>query len=501
MSNDLLKIEIVIGIIFILIFASLGFSYFHGTGVDKVEIYAKKSLKETFSNNNFLGDYTHNVFLGIGTSQNCEPCHWWNEIIHETYSLGLYDFDYVEMIEFDHDGKILNEKANQWSKNYEISSYPTSIFDGDFFRIKGNYYDELDDALNASGSRPVSDIDTSLTLTWLEEAKIQVNISIDNNEETQYLGYIHAFITEIESRYDTYYGEPYHFGFLDFAFDNSIIVPPEDTFSESIVWDGNEHEDTHGDDFGDIIESNIQITLVVYNESSGYVDESISERMIENSPPIIPYSPVPQDGETDVDVEINLNWKGGDPDGDNVFYDVYFSENNPPQKIVSNQSATSYDLSILEYDTDYFWKIVAWDEHGLKSEGEIWKFTTKNYNYLEAKISIPKENSFYLRNMKLFSLPGITFIYGPINIIANVTSSIGVEKVEFFINDKNIETDTEYPYEYKWSSIISGKFSIKIIAYDNEDNQDEDELTIFKWRAHPVIIFTGILLIALMFLK
>ena len=47
---------------------------------------------------------------------------------------------------------------------------------------------------------------------------------------------------------------------------------------------------------------------------------------------------------TNVDVTMDLSWNGGDPDpGDTVTYDVCFGTTNPPPKVVSNQSATTYN--------------------------------------------------------------------------------------------------------------------------------------------------------------
>ncbi|UCF50493.1 MAG: DUF2341 domain-containing protein [Thermoplasmatales archaeon] len=99
-----------------------------------------------------------------------------------------------------------------------------------------------------------------------------------------------------------------------------------------------------------------------------------------NNPPNIPSGPNPSDGATNVDVTIDLSWTGGDPDGDDVFYDVYFGDYSPPPKMVSNQSSTSYDPGTLDYDTTYYWKIIAWDEHGDTAEGPEWDFSTRTNN-------------------------------------------------------------------------------------------------------------------------
>ena len=95
-----------------------------------------------------------------------------------------------------------------------------------------------------------------------------------------------------------------------------------------------------------------------------------------NSPPNIPANPSPADGATDVSIDADLNWTGGDPNGDPVTYDVYFGASTPPSKIVSNQSGTSFDPGTMDYGTQYYWKIVAWDNHGAMTQGPIWDFTT-----------------------------------------------------------------------------------------------------------------------------
>ncbi|HEC81763.1 MAG TPA: thioredoxin family protein, partial [Thermoplasmatales archaeon] len=154
--------------------------------------------------------YTHTVFVEVATGQFCGPCHYWNQNIHEAYESGNYDFEYVEMIAWDHSSSILNDEAYAWSQLYGITAVPTSILDGDYRRIVGNYPDQLPDALNACGSRSVADVSASLIVLWLGDATIKVNIDIQNNEPTVYNGYIRVPIVEMVSRYDTAYGDQYH---------------------------------------------------------------------------------------------------------------------------------------------------------------------------------------------------------------------------------------------------------------------------------------------------
>jgi hypothetical protein len=97
-----------------------------------------------------------------------------------------------------------------------------------------------------------------------------------------------------------------------------------------------------------------------------------------NLPPYTPSNPSPANGENDVNINAALSWSGGDPEGDGVTYDVYLGDNNPPPKINSNQSGTTYHpQNNLDFNTNYYWRIVAWDEHGYSTSGPVWSFTTE----------------------------------------------------------------------------------------------------------------------------
>jgi hypothetical protein len=323
--------------------------------------------------------YTHTVFVEIATSQGCPPCHSWNTNILNAYNSGNYDFEYVEMIVYDHGWNILNYDAYAWKNMYGISSYPTTILDGNFQQIVGNYPNLLPGALDTCGNRMVADIEATLTVEWLGDATIQVNISLLNHEAVAYTGHIRACITEIISRYDTSGGSPYHFGFLDYAFDTDISLDPGTTYVDSAVWNGNEHQDAHGNTFGDIVPSNIQVTMGVFDDTTGYVDETVKGRINGwNMPPNEPKNPDPHNGETDVDINANLYWIGSDPDpADTLTYDVYFGTSNPPPLVKNNQTVSVYNPEIMEYETLYYWQIVAWDDHGASTEGPLWSFTTQ----------------------------------------------------------------------------------------------------------------------------
>ncbi len=112
-----------------------------------------------------------------------------------------------------------------------------------------------------------------------------------------------------------------------------------------------------------------------YNASTdGPINEFITAP---NHAPNTPSSPHPTDEAQNRPISIDLGWTGGDPDtGDTAVYDVYFGTSNPPAKIISSQSGTTYDPGTLEYNTTYFWEIVSWDAQDASTQGPIWSFTT-----------------------------------------------------------------------------------------------------------------------------
>jgi hypothetical protein len=209
---------------------------------------------------------------------------------------------------------------------------------------------------------------------------MDIQVSVQNNGTSTYNGFIRVFVTEVESSMgwkDTQ-GHKYTFPFLDYAFNQSITVAGSSTWSDSITWDGHNYNDGYGHNFGSIQFGNIMILAAVYNANPKYVDDCTGFWVGTNRPPNVPSSPVPANGATSVDINKDVSWVGGDPDPthDVVTYDVYFGTTSTPPKVASNQSASSYDPGALAYSTEYYWQIVAWDNHGATTAGPVWHFTT-----------------------------------------------------------------------------------------------------------------------------
>jgi hypothetical protein len=96
-----------------------------------------------------------------------------------------------------------------------------------------------------------------------------------------------------------------------------------------------------------------------------------------NTPPYIPNTPDPYDGEIGVYINKILEWIGGDPENDPVTYDVYFGTTTSPPLVAANVTTSEYDPGILSFNTNYYWKIISWDSFGETTSGPEWTFTTE----------------------------------------------------------------------------------------------------------------------------
>jgi Leucine-rich repeat (LRR) protein len=98
---------------------------------------------------------------------------------------------------------------------------------------------------------------------------------------------------------------------------------------------------------------------------------------IGNEQPDLPSELYPMNGITHVLQDVTLSWECSDPDYyDKLTYDVYIGTSTSPPLIGEDQPNGKYTIEDLEAETKYYWKIIAFDDHGGETEGEVWEFTT-----------------------------------------------------------------------------------------------------------------------------
>jgi uncharacterized protein (TIGR02145 family) len=100
-------------------------------------------------------------------------------------------------------------------------------------------------------------------------------------------------------------------------------------------------------------------------------------RLAINQSPDTPSSPIPEDGAEFQLIEVVLSWTCTDPEGNPLTFDIYFGTETTPPQIETGQTDTTFNTGTLEYYTEYFWKIVAIDNHNNITEGPVWSFITE----------------------------------------------------------------------------------------------------------------------------
>ena len=110
--------------------------------------------------------------------------------------------------------------------------------------------------------------------------------------------------------------------------------------------------------------------------------------------PTAPTKPIPADASVD-QILITLSWEAStDPQNDAVVYDLYFGNNVSPQLFASNLSNTSFEVSILQPNATYYWKVIAKDTQGNTAQSNVWSFHTSAYTG-SGTISDPRDNRTY----------------------------------------------------------------------------------------------------------
>jgi formylglycine-generating enzyme len=96
----------------------------------------------------------------------------------------------------------------------------------------------------------------------------------------------------------------------------------------------------------------------------------------ENKNPNQPNQPNPSIDAVDVSVYSNLSWTCRDADDDPLSYDVYLGVSDDPPLVSSNHDSSVFNAGVLNEETTYFWKIVAYDNHSNSMTSDLWSFTT-----------------------------------------------------------------------------------------------------------------------------
>ncbi len=119
-----------------------------------------------------------------------------------------------------------------------------------------------------------------------------------------------------------------------------------------------------------VLEENDDLDLVLRLDR-----DSLNNRL-----PATPVNILPANGAVNQSVNLVFRWeKSRDPNpGDKVKYSIlaFASGSSPPDTIAWKISDTTATAKNLKFNTQYFWQVLAFDNSGSASFGEVWSFTT-----------------------------------------------------------------------------------------------------------------------------
>jgi hypothetical protein len=201
---------------------------------------------------------------------------------------------------------------------------PQVFFDGGYSTLIGNQGSKTPyiSKIVQAGARSVADIDLYVAVDWLGDAEIEVTVEVTNNDGSSYSGHLHAYVTEIVSRWYDNSGKKYHYSMIGYAFNQNINVGTGDTWSDTTIWDGDSHSP-----YGNIQEDNIIVIVSIFDPSNKYTDETAAATPgggSTNNPPEAPSI----SGEThgNAGTEYTYTFSSVDPDGDDVYYYISWGD-------------------------------------------------------------------------------------------------------------------------------------------------------------------------------
>ena len=132
------------------------------------------------------------------------------------------------------------------------------------------------------------------------------------------------------------------------------------------------------------------ITVLLVQLSCTKNDDAVAAEMEQKDPPLSFALIAVPDGAINIDVTPTLSWESAkNPKGSEVTYELFLDEAKNPSRLIRNGIPdTTFQMEErLDLVTDYYWKVVATDPLGQKSQSNIHRFTTRSLNFLGTAVT------------------------------------------------------------------------------------------------------------------
>ena len=390
------------------------------------------------NNNNSNQNFTHIVFVEEAAATWCSKCPVSSDVLYKKFnSSDKPDFCYINMVEDK------NTKAhNQVFNDYNLIGYPTVFIDGGYRVIGGSidFEKNFNEKLLEAKNRQTPKIILSLKTKWNESRKeLTATVNIENKETTTYKGHIKVYVTEINSPWSDWNGNPFHFAFIDYAIDENIEIQSNKNQTITKTWDAN------NTGYSGVYPENLWLVAAVFNQKSTkeysdppqnehqfnayYADATTTARVEEGVlPPVIGIS-YPKCG---------MSYIFGKEKKRSFTGEFLFSK----ERIILLKALIQYDLG----NSELYWKL-----------------------YREGRLN---------------DIAFCANIFGKITIKTNVQAEAGIEKVEFIIKGRLgqvNETVYKEPYEWTWDTFAFGRYTIVVNLYDKEGKTSTDSINVIAF--------------------
>jgi hypothetical protein len=129
-----------------------------------------------------------------------------------------------------------------------------------------------------------------------------------------------------------------------------------------------------------------------------------------NHPPTLPSRPSPADMGLRRDSGLVLSWHSLDQDGgDTAYFSVFFDTVSPPRMVEDSCTDTTFRPTGVTSLTEYYWQVVAFDNHGDSAVGPVWQFQTA------PSISVTAPDSG--ERLRMYATDTITWVGGPSGVL------------------------------------------------------------------------------------
>ncbi len=206
-------------------------------------------------------EFVHTVFMEEGTATWCNNCPDVAKALNEHFlESDEHHFYYVVMVDdYEKASKHLRE-------DYNIYGFPTVFIDGGYGVVVGatdfgsRFINKCCQGASAAVLRDAPALYLNVDSKWnTNKSELTVTTAIENKESDTYTGLLKVYITEINSRWSDWNGNPYHFAFLDYAINKNVKIKPDENKSFSETWTGT---------YTNIYPENLWIVAVVFNSES-----------------------------------------------------------------------------------------------------------------------------------------------------------------------------------------------------------------------------------------